>query len=244
MHVKVLDERVVARAKRRGIDVLVYAPHFVRLPEIRERAERFSDEDLLVVPAREVFTGDWRHRKHVLALGLEEPVPDFVTLSGAFREFRRQDAVVLAPHPEFATVSLSAADIRDRSDDIDAVETYNAKLFGRHNRAAADVARETGKPGFGSSYAHLRGTVGEAWTRFEADIADEAALLTALREHRPREVVRRSGNEHRLRGAVEFAHLGYENSWKKLDRIFLSGTEPTHPSHIAYGGRFDDVSVY
>jgi hypothetical protein len=38
--------------------------------------------------------------------------------------------------------------------------------------------------------------------------------------------------------------LGYENSWEKVDRLFLSGTEPTHPGHIAYGGRFDDVAVY
>ena len=38
MHVKILSDEVVARAKRRGIDVLVYAPHFTRLPEIRRTA--------------------------------------------------------------------------------------------------------------------------------------------------------------------------------------------------------------
>ncbi|MFC6726015.1 PHP domain-containing protein, partial [Halobium palmae] len=89
MHAKVLDERVVARAKSRGIDVLVYAPHFVRLPDARETATRFSDDDLLVVPAREVFTGSWRDRKHVLAVGLSEPVPDFVELDAALAEFER-----------------------------------------------------------------------------------------------------------------------------------------------------------
>ena len=62
LHVKVLDERVVERAKARGLDALVYAPHFTRLPAIRARAARFSDDDLLVVPAREVFTGSWRDR--------------------------------------------------------------------------------------------------------------------------------------------------------------------------------------
>jgi len=56
-HVKVLNERVVERAKRAGLDALVYAPHFTRLPEIRERAAAYSDDELLVVPAREVFTG-------------------------------------------------------------------------------------------------------------------------------------------------------------------------------------------
>ena len=89
-HVKVLDADVAARAKARGIDVLVYAPHFTRLPTIRERAEAFTDDDLLVVPAREVFTGPWQERRHVLALGLDDPVPDFITLDGAFAAFDAQ----------------------------------------------------------------------------------------------------------------------------------------------------------
>jgi len=38
--------------------------------------------------------------------------------------------------------------------------------------------------------------------------------------------------------------LFYENAWRKTDRVLLSGTEPTHPRHIAYDGRFDDVAVY
>ena len=49
-HTKVLDKSVVERAKRRDLDAVVYAPHFRRLPDIRARAERFSDEELLVVP--------------------------------------------------------------------------------------------------------------------------------------------------------------------------------------------------
>jgi predicted metal-dependent phosphoesterase TrpH len=244
MHVKVLDEGVVRRAKKRGLDVLVYAPHFTRLPTIERRAERFSDDDLLVVPARELFTGDWRNRKHVLALGLSEPIPDFLTLEGAFAELRRQDAVVTVPHPEFATVSLSREEIAARGDAIDDVEIHNAKLFPRQNRRAREVARAVDRPGFGSSYAHLPGTVGEVWTRFDREIETETDLLAAIRDRAPRRVFRRSGVGHRLRGLVEFAHLGYENSWKKLDRIFLSGTEPTHPGHVAYGGRFEDSRVY
>ena len=244
MHVKVLDADVAARAKARGLDVLVYAPHFTRLSEIRDRAERFSDDDLTVVPAREVFAGTWHDRKHVLAVGLSDPVPDFVTLSGAMTEFERQDAAVLVPHPEFLTVSLGAADVAQYADVVDAVEAHNVKLRRRHNRRARAVARETGLPAFGSSYAHLPGTVGEAWTAFDADIGSEADLVRALRDGAPRRVMCRRGATHCLRGLAEFAHLGYENSWQKVERILLSGTESTHPGHIAYDGRFEDVRVY
>ena len=243
-HVKVLDERVVTRAKRRGLDALVYAPHFVRLPEIESRARAFSDEDLLVVPARELFTGTWRKRKHVLAVGLSEPVPDYLTLDATMRELDRQGAAVLAPHPEFATVSLDAADI-DRYDDlVDAVEVYNPKHWARHNARAGEVVRGTGLPAFGSSYAHLWGSVGEVWTAFEKPLESASSVVHAFRDGLPRRVFRRRGRDHALRCGAEFAHLGWENSWQKFERVVLEGREATHPRHPAYEGQFDADAVY
>ena len=244
LHVKILDEQVVERAKARGLDVLVYAPHFTRLSTARRRAERYSDDDLLVVPAREVFTGTWRNRKHVLALGLEEGIPDFITLPGAMDEFERQDAVVLVPHPDFMTVSLDAIDLQEYRDLVDGVEVYNPKHFDGHNRRARKLAEAGDFRMFGSSYAHLRKTVGEVWTAFDRDIDSEEGLLEAIRSGAGRRVLRRNGPAHEWRCLNEFAHLGWENTYEKLDRVLLSGIEPTHPRHIAYDGRFDDVAVY
>jgi predicted metal-dependent phosphoesterase TrpH len=244
-HVKILDDRVVKRAKERGIDALVYAPHFTRLPQIREKAAVYSDDELLVVPAREVFTGSFDDRKHVLALGLEEPVPDFVTLEGAMAEFDRQDATVIAPHPEFMTVGLTEDDIRAHADTIDAVETYNPKHWYWHNRRAREIADAVDKPRTASSYAHLMATVGTAWTAFDADVDSEADLLELVGDDSVgRRIAHNSGVRHRIECLSEFVHLGWENSWKKTDRVLLSGTEPTHANHVAYDGRFEDVSVY
>lgn len=243
-HVKVLDESVVERAKACDLDAIVYAPHFTRLSTIQERAEQYSDDSLLVIPAREVFTGDWRNRKHVLAMGLTEPVPDFITLEGAMAEFDRQGATVLAPHPEFATVSLEAHDIRAHANRIHGIEVYNAKNWPSHVERARQLADEFSIPAVGSSYAHLSWTVGAGWTGFANTYDSVADIIDAFREGHPRRVYRQQGFTHNLRCAIEFSHLLYENSWKKFDRIFLSGTDPTHPSHIAYQGRFDAVSVY
>jgi len=242
-HVKVLDRTVVARAKARGLDALVYAPHFTRLPAIRERAARFSDDDMLVVPGREVFAGTWRERKHVLGVGLSEPVPDFVDLDAAMDEFARQDAVVLVPHPTFATVSLEAADVERYREQIDAIEVYNPKHLPAHNRNALELAGRFDLPAFGSSYAHLRGTVGEVWTTFEDVEPTEAAVVEALRSDGPRRVAHRPGRTHRLRCTAEFGHLFYENSADKLYKLW-KGPKATNPYHPAYGGRFDDAAVY
>jgi len=244
LHVKVLDEQVVERAKARGLDALVYAPHFTRLPDIRARARRFSDEELTVYPGRELFTGTWQRRRHVLAIGLEEMVPDFLTLDGTMAELRRQGAAVLVPHPGFLSVSLGLEELQTYQETIDAVEVYNPKFLPHHSRRARRFAKKTGLSTFASSYAHLPGTIGEAWVRFEDPVDDTAALTEALRADSPRRVTHRHGPLHTLRCGLEFAHLGYENSWEKFDRVMLQGTAPTHPDHVAYGGEFDDVKVY
>jgi len=242
-HVKVLNDRVVSQAKRADLDAIVYAPHFTRLPEIRARAAAYSSEDLLVIPAREVFTGNWRNRKHVLAIGLSEPVPDFIPLSVAMDEFERQEAAVLAPHPEFLTVSLTEADLRQYRQVVDAVEIYNPKHLPRHNRRAKEIVDTLEYPPFASSYAHLPETVGVAYTAFDR-IDTEAGLVDALREGARRRVVYKRWRNRWRTTARELGHLCWENTYQKADRLFLSGIEPTHPKHIAYEGRFEDVSCY
>ncbi|ELY48367.1 metal-dependent phosphoesterase (PHP family)- like protein [Natronorubrum sulfidifaciens JCM 14089] len=241
---KVLNDAVVERARAIGLDIIIYAPHFTRLPEIRREAASYSTDDLLVVPAREVFTGSWRNRKHVLAVGLEEPVPDFIPLEAAMDEFERQGAAVLAPHPEFATVSLDEGDLRQYMNVIDAIEIFNPKHFPSHNRRARELAAELAYPPFTSSYAHLPRSVGVAHTVLERAIETEGDLVTALEDGIARRIVYNNGASRWRTTACELAHLCYENTWEKVDRLFLSGTEPTHPDHIAYDGRFDDVSVY
>ncbi|NHN42403.1 PHP domain-containing protein [Halorubellus sp. JP-L1] len=243
-HVKVLSDAVVERAKRRGVDALVYAPHFEQLPDVREAAARYSDDELLVVPGREVFTGTWRNRRHVLAIGLSEPVPDFITLEGAMAEFDRQDATVLVPHPTFLNVSLGYEEIQRYRDQIAAVEAYNPKLLGGWADRAKRLVADFDVAPFGSSYAHVPGSVGEVWTAFDGEIQTPADVVDAFESDDARRVGRRSSLSHRFWKAVEFSHLGFENTWAKVDRTFLQGTEPTHPRHLLYGSRFDDVAVY
>jgi predicted metal-dependent phosphoesterase TrpH len=244
LHVKVLDEQVVSRAKSVGLDVLVYAPHFEHIDTVRERAARFSDEELLVVPAREYFTGTWRDRKHVLAVDPDEPVPDFLPLETTIVELAEQQTAVLVPHPAFLTVSLTRADVEAYADRIDAVEVYNPKHLSRDNRRARDIARESGLPTFLSSYAHLRRTVGTAWVEFDRPIDSAAGLVAALRSGAPRRMFRQSGLAHRLQCRAEFAHLGWENSWQKVQRVALDGREPTHPLAEGYDDRFVALSAY
>jgi predicted metal-dependent phosphoesterase TrpH len=244
LHVKIISDRVVDRAKAAGLDVLVYAPHFEHLSTIRERAAQFSDEELLVVPAREYFTGPWNDRKHVLAIDPDEPIPDFVPLAETMAELQGHDAAVLAPHPEFLTLSLSREDIATHADLLAAVEVYNPKHWPRDNRRARSIARESGLGTYISSYAHVPQTVGEAWVEFETDVASAGDLVDALDRGAPSRMYRRHGLVHELKCRAEFFHLAWENTWKKFERVVLADLEPTNPDHPDYDDRFADLSSY
>ncbi|MFW6448999.1 MAG: PHP-associated domain-containing protein [Halobacteriota archaeon] len=239
LHVKVLDGPTLEIARRRGIDAVVYAPHFTPWPEIRRRAAALSTEDLLVVPAREIFTGPWRDRKHVLALDLERPIPDFIPLEDAMAELADQGACVLAPHPAYLTISLTPADLRRYRDRFAAVEGFNPKFLPWHGPRARRLARSLERPAFASSYAHLRSSVGAAWTDLEGPVETERDLLEALRAGRIAGIGHLDGLEFRRIAALELGHIVYENSLEKARRVLGPGREPTHPSHARYGDRFD-----
>lgn len=242
VQVTVLDERVAARATARGLDALVYAPPFTRLATVERRAARFDGGDLTVIPGREVVVGPPGARRRLLAVGLASPVPDFLTLNGAVSELDRQGAAILAISPG-AAGGLSRAEIDAHAPEIDAVQTYNASLSPRRNRAAGRIAAASGHPGFGASGARRRGTVGEAWTAFDRPIAGTADLVAAFREGAPRRTMRRRGLAHRARAAAEYGHRLYDRTWRRLERAYLSAMVPTHPDSVAYGGRFDEYKA-
>jgi hypothetical protein len=193
-----------------------------------------------------VFTGPWQDRKHVLALGLDEPIPDFISLSRTMAALDEQDATVIVPHPEFYTVGLTEADIREYRDVIDAIEVLNPKNRRHHTARAKQLARDFDLPAVGSSYAHLPWTVGDVWTALDRPCATPADVRAAIAAPgtADRRVCRRTGPVPWLRSTAEFCHLGWENTWKRFDRVVRTDREPTHPEAPLYEGRFDDAAVY
>ncbi len=243
LHVKILDDEVVRRAKQAGLDVLVYAPHFTHLSDIRARAEKYTDDELLVVPARECFIDRWNQRRHALVIDPSEPIPDFLTFEATMEALDRRGETVLAPHPEFLTMSLSAEDIREYEHVFDAVEVFCPKNWWFHTRRMQAIARELDLPTYASSYTHLPPTIGEAWVEYERDIDSAAALTAAIEAGVDPTCYRNDGLAHLLKRRAEFAHLLKENTWDKFTRVALKGREPTNPYDPRYDDRFtDDVS--
>ena len=244
LHVKVLDERVVRRAKDVGLDVLVYAPHFTHLDDIREQAHRYSDDELLVVPARECFADRWNQRRHVLVVDPTEPIPDFLTFEATMAELERRDETVLAPHPEFLTMSLSREDIHEYRHVFDAVEGFCPKNWWFHTRRMHEIATDVELPTYVSSYSHLYTTIGEAYVEYEMAIETAADLAQVLEDGTPARRYRNDGLRHLLARRAEFAHLLYENTWEKFDRVVLQNREATNPYSPRYDERYVEHVAY
>jgi predicted metal-dependent phosphoesterase TrpH len=244
MHVKILDETVVRRAKQAGLDALVYAPHFTHLSEVRARAERYTDEELLVVPARECFTGDWQERRHVLVVDPSEPIPDFLSFDATMGLLADRDETVLAPHPEFLTMSLSRGDIRSHRDVFDGVEVFCPKNWSFHTERMQTIAEEVALPAFASSYAHLPWTIGEVWVEFERPIEQSRDLTDAISAGEIARCSRRGGVEHLLKRRAEFCHLFKENTIDKVRRLAFEHPEQTNPNNGRYDDEYRDLSAY
>lgn len=237
-HVKILDDRVRRRAIGRGLDAIVYAPHFTQWPDIVERANRFSDDRLTVVPGREIFTGTWQNRKHILAIGLSRPVPDFIDLGAAMEELREQEACVIVPHPGYLSISMSPADLRTYRSDIDAVEVYNPKFLPWHGPRARKLASAIEKTPVVSSYAHLASSVGTATIGIDRAINQSSDLIEAIKTDAI-SVVDIPPFRRRWRSSLgELMHLVWENTVKKARHKVRGETVATHPSVALYDGRF------
>jgi predicted metal-dependent phosphoesterase TrpH len=243
-HIKTLSPSVIARAAARGVDAVVYAPHFTPLPEIEATAAAYHDAPVTVIPGREIFTGGWRSRRHILAVGMTEPVPDFIELEAALDALTDQGATVLVPHPGFATVSLGAAEVAAYADRLDAIEVENFKSRRRHNRRARAIAADSDLPTFGSSYAHLPASVGATVTVFEAALPDADAVISAIGGTGARRIETLDDAQSQLQGILEFSHLGWENTVQKLRRVGSPAPAATHPRAPLYCGEFDSASVY
>lgn len=243
LHVKILDDEVVRRAKQAGLDVLVYAPHFTHLSDIRERARQYTDDELLVVPARECFADRWNQRRHVLVINPSEPIPDFLTFEATMAELQRRDETLLAPHPEFLTMSLSAEDVREYRDAFDAVEVFCPKNWWFHTRRMESIADDLDLPTYVSSYSHLPSTLGEASVEYEQSIESAEDLTAAIESGTDPRCYRNDGLRSLLQRRVEFCHLTKENTWDKFVRVVLTDQEPTNPYNARYDEQFaDDVS--
>lgn len=183
----VLRERALAL----GLAGVHISEHF-RVWQPSEAAALAADTGLVVLRGMEWNT----ELGHILVLGVGAYRPEIRRAADLRRYVDDHDGLMIAAHPfrhafdpipalwkahKAVEITLDGARQHPVFELVDAVETLNGACTERENRFAAEVAACLGLPGIGGSDAHYAEDVGRAVTLFAHPVADERALVAAIR---------------------------------------------------------------
>jgi len=174
-------ELLLKQADAVGLDALAVTDHD-EIDASLEAAERAAEYGLVGIPGMEVSTA----AGHVLALGVEERVPEGLPYGESLDRIRDLGGIAVVPHPFQESRHGVLANVSKRAlAEADAIEVYNSRLLtGRANRQAERFARERDMPMTAGSDAHISEMVGQAVTRIGAEERSVDAILDAIREGR------------------------------------------------------------
>jgi predicted metal-dependent phosphoesterase TrpH len=157
-------------------------------------AELADQYGIQVIVGEEIKTSEGE----VIGLFLQERIEPGMSWMDTIRTIREQDGLVYVPHPFDRLHTIpSARTLRDSIEEIDAFETYNARLaFEQFNRDAERFARKYNLIEGAGSDAHVVQGLGTAAVRMPA-WGDPESFLNALRQG---EILRRPKNLLYLQG--------------------------------------------
>ncbi len=167
-------EKLIAAARRRGIDRLIVTDH-----NCIEGARRCKELDpQRVIVGEEIMTT----QGELLAAFVTEEVPPGLSPQEAIARLRAQNAFISVSHPfdRHRKGHWQEADLLKILPFVDAIETFNARcFFPWYNWQAADFAQAHDIPGTCGSDAHAAFEIGRG-TLLLPPFEDAASLKSAL----------------------------------------------------------------
>lgn len=166
-------EELVDLARERGLEGICLTEHD-RLRSPAELADLRRRTGFPVIGAIELTTD----MGHVLAFGLDEPAKSLATGESAFAHAQRCGGLLYLAHPARDGLLRVNARTVEYFESVEAINGSDTRL---QNMSATGLAKGFRLPGIGGSDCHSPDEVGRAATEFNANIADEASLVAALR---------------------------------------------------------------
>jgi predicted metal-dependent phosphoesterase TrpH len=191
-HDSVLNpDDLVERAKRAGLDAIVFTEHDTlwdekSLKEIRER------HNFLVLAGVEISTDDG----HILSFGIDKYVFGMHRSDQLARHINEADGAMVAAHPyrrqmpwyirndEEYEQALQRAMKNPSYQYCIGLEELNGRGSDKENAFAKRLCDRMGMPGTGGTDSHAIQDIGKVATYFEREIHDERDLIRELQEGR------------------------------------------------------------
>src|SRR5262245_28317403 len=169
---------LIRRAGELGLDGVVITEHDWLWTEEELADLRALAPGLLIFAGIEVSA--WEG--HFLAYGVHNPfaVPARIRVADLCREVHAQGGAVVAAHP-FRWGQRFDEILRTERPELDGLELMTKNMDADCRRRAAEVWRERGLAGLGSSDAHHESELGVCYSEFAAPIRDGRDLVEAIR---------------------------------------------------------------
>jgi len=171
-------QQAVARCEVVGINCLAVTDH----NRIGGALELAKIAPFKVLVSEEIHT----RNGEVIGFFMQEEIPKGLPVDETVRRIKEQGGLVGVPHPfdNLRQSALQRCSLEQMLPQIDIIETFNARvMLGRHNRMAADLAREHGLPASAGSDAHTVNEIGNAYVEMpEFDTPQE--FIDALSQGR------------------------------------------------------------
>lgn len=167
-------DEVLATAEQRGLDGIAITDHETITGALEARAK---SKKLIVVPGGELTTDSG----HLVALGIQTPLPAKLGYTEALKEIRRLNGVAVLVHPYAGRPKTAVW----KAHKPDAVETINSlyPFFTYLTRKSRILAESLNLPKLGGSDAHYASNVGDAYSIIEADDPTEDDALESIRRN-------------------------------------------------------------
>jgi predicted metal-dependent phosphoesterase TrpH len=167
---------VVKAAATRGLTHLAITDH--DKIDVALEARELAPNELTVIVGEEVKTRDG----DLICVFLERAIPPGLSAVETIAAAREQGGLVGLPHP---FDGMRGSILKDESmahivDAVDWVEAHNARVIGKGNEQASELALERGLRGVAVSDAHSVMEVGVAYIAVDGDPSTPAGLLAAL----------------------------------------------------------------
>ncbi|MHB9033249.1 MAG: PHP-associated domain-containing protein [Anaerolineae bacterium] len=167
-------ERIVARAKRRGLEGLAITDHNT----INMAHEMRLWCDIYIIVGEEIYT----QTGEVIGLFLQERIAPGQTAQETAYQIHEQGGLVLLPHPydSLRHSAMGSDAIEAFMAQVDVVEVLNARVIkASQNDLALELAQRYRKPMTAGSDAHLACEVGNAFIELQ-EFSDPSSFLLAL----------------------------------------------------------------
>jgi predicted metal-dependent phosphoesterase TrpH len=169
-------EKILETARERGLDAIAITDHNTMTAYYY--AIRIAP-DLMIIPGLEVGTADG----HLLILGIETRPPKRLRSAVEVTKYaRKNNGVIIIPHPNMPLISVSEKVIRQIAPD--AIETHNSNVpfFNYFTKKNTKLADKLGLPKTGGSDAHNHKSVGDAYTIVDTASKTVDSVLDAIKK--------------------------------------------------------------